>query len=85
LALPARFLFAAAPGEAASLVALLPQDDPAFPALLAAALAGSPQLAEALARVDLARAEARGASRGPPHQSRAVRRLRPARARQFRR
>jgi NodT family efflux transporter outer membrane factor (OMF) lipoprotein len=65
--LPETFLFAATAGEAASLAALLPNSDPAFTALSAAALAGAPQLAEALARVDLARAQAAeaGANRAP--------------------
>lgn len=43
------------------LAALLPQDDPAYRALSAAALANAPSLAEALARVESARAGGRGA------------------------
>jgi multidrug efflux system outer membrane protein len=43
------------------LAALMPQDDPAYRALSAAALANAPSLAEALARVEGARAGARGA------------------------
>ncbi|MFL0672212.1 MAG: efflux transporter outer membrane subunit [Erythrobacter sp.] len=43
------------------LAALMPQDDPAYRALSAAALANAPSLAEALARVESARAGARGA------------------------
>jgi NodT family efflux transporter outer membrane factor (OMF) lipoprotein len=43
------------------LAALMPQDDPAYRALAAAALANAPSLAEALARVESARAGGRGA------------------------
>jgi multidrug efflux system outer membrane protein len=43
------------------LAALMPQDDPAYRALSAAALTNAPSLAEALARVESARAGARGA------------------------
>lgn len=43
------------------LAALMPQDDPAYRALSTAALANAPSLAEALARVESARAGARGA------------------------
>ena len=43
------------------LAALMPQHDPAYRALSAAALANAPSLAEALARVESARAGARGA------------------------
>lgn len=45
----------------ADLAALLPQDDPAYRALSAAALANAPSLAEAAARVEAARAGGRGA------------------------
>lgn len=43
------------------LASLMPQDDPAYRALSTAALANAPTLAEALARVESARAGARGA------------------------
>ena len=56
--LPASFLYSPSGAEQASLAALLPSDDPAFTRLADAALAGSPTLAEALARIDQARAQA---------------------------
>lgn len=56
--LPASYLYAPAASEAESMAALLPSDDPAFVALSAQALAQSPTLAEALARIDRARAGA---------------------------
>ena len=55
-ALPEAFLYAPEGSAAASLAALLPSDDAAFAALSAQALAGSPTLAEAAARVEQARA-----------------------------
>lgn len=65
--LPQGFLHAPAPQDAAGLAALLPQDDPSFRALAASALSDSPTLAEALARVEAARARATraGAERLP--------------------
>lgn len=65
--LPASFLYSPTGAEQASLDALLPSDDPAFTRLADAALAGSPTLAEALARIDQARAQAdrAGAERLP--------------------
>lgn len=65
--LPENYAFAVDGPSAASLEALLPQDDPAFSALSQAALDRSPTLAEALARVEAARAGARraGAERLP--------------------
>lgn len=65
--LPENYAFAAGQGETASLEALLPSDDPAFQILSKAALEQSPSLAEALARVEAARAGARraGAERAP--------------------
>lgn len=55
-ALPERFAFApdAATGE--SLAALLPSEDPAFRGLTALALTDAPTLAEAVARIEIARA-----------------------------
>lgn len=47
--------------DAGGLAALMPQDDPAYRALSAAALEDAPSLAEALARVESARAGGRGA------------------------
>lgn len=58
--LPGRFLYAPEGGTAVALDALLPASDPAFAALSAQALAASPTLGEAAARVEQARA---GASR----------------------
>jgi len=59
--LPAGFLYAPNVDESAALAQLLPSDDPAFAELARRALADSPSLAEALARVDAARAAAKGA------------------------
>ncbi|WP_336987359.1 efflux transporter outer membrane subunit [Altererythrobacter aquiaggeris] len=65
--LPAAFAYAPNAGEAASLAALLPTDDPAYSALSTLALAQSPTLGEAVARIDAARAAAgrAGANRLP--------------------
>ena len=65
--LPAEFLFAPDAPSAAGLADLLPADDPAYDTLAAQALASSPTLGEALARIDQARAGAdlRGANRLP--------------------
>lgn len=65
--MPAEFSFAAWESDTASLEALLPREDPAFETLAAQALAGSPTLGEALARIDAARAGAAraGAERLP--------------------
>lgn len=65
--LPADFFYAPDPATQADVSALLPGDDPAFATLAAAALDGAPSLAEALARVDAARARAAraGADRLP--------------------
>jgi multidrug efflux system outer membrane protein len=59
--LPDAFFFAPDARTEASLAALMPQDDPAYRALSDAAIAGAPSLAEAAARIDAARAGARGA------------------------
>lgn len=59
--LPEEFLYAPAAADQAALDQLMPRSDPAFGALSELALAGAPSLAEALARVDAARAAARGA------------------------
>jgi outer membrane protein TolC len=56
--LPASFLYSPSGAEQASLTALLPSDDSAFTRLADTALTGSPTLAEALARIDQARAQA---------------------------
>ncbi|WP_343345329.1 efflux transporter outer membrane subunit [Sphingomicrobium sp. XHP0239] len=68
VAVPDSFLLApeAAPADAAAVAALLP-DDPAFDTLAAAALADAPTLAQALARIDVARsgADRAGARRLP--------------------
>ena len=66
-ALPAAFSYVRDAGQAGSLAALLPQDDPAFVALRAAALDDAPSLGEATARIERARAGARraGAERKP--------------------
>ena len=58
--LPESYALAVSQSSAASLEALLPQDDPAYAALSAAALERAPTLGQALARVEAARA---GASR----------------------
>ena len=65
--LPSEFMFATTAEEQASLAALLPVEDPAFATLSRQALESSPTLAEALARVDAARAGANraGADRMP--------------------
>ena len=65
--LPASFAYAPPPQVAASVEALLPAGDPAFQDLSALALAEAPTLAEALARVEAARAGAAraGANRLP--------------------
>ncbi len=59
--LPASFAFAPDPESSASLAGLLPSDDPAFAALRGDALNDAPSLAEAIARIDAARARAAGA------------------------
>ncbi|MGQ7829910.1 efflux transporter outer membrane subunit [Altererythrobacter sp. Z27] len=59
--LPETYLYTPDAAAQAGLAALLPAEDPAFAALSARALAEGPTLAEALARVDAARAAARGA------------------------
>lgn len=65
--LPDSFLYTPAPGVTADLAALLPIDDPAYAALSNRALDDAPTLAEALARVEAARAGANraGAERLP--------------------
>lgn len=65
--LPDAFLHTPDAATGATLAALLPQGDPAWQALSAAALADAPNLAEAIARIDSARAGARraGAERLP--------------------
>jgi len=66
-ALPDAFFYQPDSSAEAGLEALLPQDDPAFASLLQAAIAGAPSLAEALARIEAARAGAAraGAERLP--------------------
>lgn len=59
--LPAEFLYTPDEGESVALAQLLPDDDPAFIRLADLAVKDSPSLAEALARLDAARASARGA------------------------
>ncbi|WP_209348805.1 TolC family protein [Pontixanthobacter sp. CEM42] len=59
--LPESFSYAPPEAVAASMDALLPVDDPAFAALAEAALAESPSLLEAAARLDAATANAAGA------------------------
>ncbi|RGP41492.1 Outer membrane protein OprJ [Altererythrobacter insulae] len=59
--LPADFVYEPSSSDIASLAALLPIGDPAFGALADRAVANAPTLAEALARIDAARASARGA------------------------
>lgn len=59
--LPESYLYAPDAVTTAKLTTLLPSADPAFAALSASALAEAPTLAEALARIDVARAAARGA------------------------
>ena len=65
--LPETFLYQAATEDAAALDQWLPQDDAGFRALSDAAIANAPSLAEALARIDAARAGAAraGAQRLP--------------------
>ena len=65
--LPDEFLFAPSAQTGNALAALLPASDPAYDTLAAQALAGSPTLGEALARIDQARAGAdrAGAERLP--------------------
>jgi len=65
--LPGDFFYAPDRGSDMSLASLLPREDPAFTALAGAAMDGAPSLAEALARVDLARGQAAraGAERLP--------------------
>lgn len=67
LVLPPQFLYAPDATTGAALADLLPQEDPGFGTLAAQALASSPTLAEALARIDQARAGAdrAGAERLP--------------------
>lgn len=59
--LPAAFFFKPDGSTDTALAALLPQADPAWRSLSAAALANAPDLAEAAARIESARAAARGA------------------------
>lgn len=59
--LPEAFFFAPDAGTQDSLAALMPENDPAYRALSNAAIASAPSLAEAAARIDAARAGARGA------------------------
>ncbi|HZG09027.1 MAG TPA: efflux transporter outer membrane subunit [Allosphingosinicella sp.] len=65
--LPASFLYQPKAAEGAAVADLLPQNDRAFTVLAAAALARSPSLLEAIARIDAARAGANraGAERLP--------------------
>lgn len=65
--LPQAFFHRPEAATDAALAALLPQDDPAWQTLSAAAIADAPSLAEAAARIDSARAGARraGAERLP--------------------
>ena len=55
-ALPERFAFAPDATTGESLAALLPSEDPAFRGLTALALTDAPTLAEAVARIEIARA-----------------------------
>lgn len=59
--LPATFAYTPETAVAKDVEALLPRDDPAYAALSDAALDKAPNLAEALARVETARAQARAA------------------------
>lgn len=59
--LPEAFFFAPDSATKSALAALMPADDPAYRTLSQAAIAGAPSLAEAMARIDAARAGARGA------------------------
>ena len=65
--LPRAFLFQPEGATSAELAALMPADDPAWRMLSEAAIANGPSLAEAVARIDSARAGARraGAERSP--------------------
>jgi len=65
--LPEAFFFAPDADAQTALAALMPMDDPAYSTLADAAIAEAPSLAEALARIDSARAGARraGAERLP--------------------
>ncbi len=56
--LPPAFRFAPDAAASGSLARLIPADDPAYRQLAAAALADAPQLAGAIARIDIARAQA---------------------------
>ncbi len=56
------FLYAPKAQTSASLASLLPSNDPAYAALADAAIANAPTLAEAAARIEAARARAKGAS-----------------------
>jgi len=58
--LPQAFFFAPEATTGAALAALMPQSDPAYATLSQAALAEGPSLAEALARIDAATAQAQG-------------------------
>ncbi|WP_017665987.1 efflux transporter outer membrane subunit [Porphyrobacter sp. AAP82] len=59
--LPRAFFNRPEAATGAALAALMPADDPAYRTLSQAAIAGAPSLAEAMARIDAARAGARGA------------------------
>lgn len=59
--LPEEFIYSPETDEAASLAQLLPANDPAFQTFAELALQEAPSLAEAMARVDAARAAANGA------------------------
>lgn len=59
--LPEAFFFAPDGATKTGLAALMPENDPAYRALSQAAIAAAPNLAEAMARIDAARAGARGA------------------------
>lgn len=59
--LPRAFFHTPETATSTALAALMPQADPAYAALSQAALAGAPSLAQAAARIDAARAGARGA------------------------
>ena len=65
--LPRAFFYTPQGNASAALAALMPESDPAYAALSQAALANAPNLAEAVARIDSARAGARraGAERLP--------------------
>jgi NodT family efflux transporter outer membrane factor (OMF) lipoprotein len=65
--LPGDFFYTPDSGAGGSVALLLPREDPAFAALSKAAMDGAPTLAEALARVDVARGQAAraGAERLP--------------------